>query len=113
MAITNWKKYESKSSHDKFTFKPRKLSGQLNYFVDDFDGIKKPGQLKGERDKCIGILEKKAENSYTQIWKSELDNDVSPVTALVSNSGNYVVTFDNWHQKGHGDNIVVIYSKEG
>ena len=29
---------------------------------------------------------------------------------LVSNNGDYVVTFDNWHSVGYGDNVVAIYS---
>ena len=31
-----------------------------------------------------------------------LVNEVSPVTALVSDSGN-TITFDNWHSVGYGD----------
>ena len=40
-------------------------------------------------------------------------NDVSPVSVLVSNSGAYVVTFDNWHHVGRGSNVVVIYGPKG
>jgi hypothetical protein len=107
------KEYKSKNGQYKFTVKPRVLSGQLQYFVDAVDGIKNPGQLEGERDKCIGVLEKKTEKSYAKIWEAALDNDVSPASALVSDSGNYVVTFDNWHRTGLGDNIIVIYNKVG
>jgi hypothetical protein len=31
----------------------------------------------------------------------------------VSDSGNYVVTLDNWHEVGRGDNVVAIYGPEG
>ncbi len=32
---------------------------------------------------------------------------------LVSNGGKYVVTFDNWHSVGYGDNVVAIYGPSG
>jgi hypothetical protein len=35
---------------------------------------------------------------------------VAPVRALVSNGGEHVVTFDNWHSGGFRDNVVVIYA---
>jgi hypothetical protein len=38
---------------------------------------------------------------------------VAPVSALVAKDGKYVVTFDNWHSMGHGDNVVVIYGPIG
>jgi hypothetical protein len=40
-------------------------------------------------------------------------NPVGPVTALVSNDGRYMATFDNWHSTGHGDKVVVIYRSDG
>ena len=40
-------------------------------------------------------------------------NDVSPVDALVTRSAKYVVTFDNWHSAGYGDDVIVIYGQTG
>jgi mono/diheme cytochrome c family protein len=50
---------------------------------------------------------------YDLVWEADLSNDVSPVHALVARDGQYVVTFDNWHSRGHGDNVVVIYGPKG
>jgi hypothetical protein len=47
------------------------------------------------------------------VWECELSNDVAPVSALVSDSGKYVVTFDDWHRVGRGENVVVIYGPRG
>jgi hypothetical protein len=44
--------------------------------------------------------------------KPPLLNDVSPVDALVSSTGQ-AVTFDNWHSVGHGSDTVVIYDAQG
>jgi hypothetical protein len=38
---------------------------------------------------------------------------VSPVSALVADGGAYVVTFDNWHSVGFGDDVIVIYDQNG
>jgi hypothetical protein len=46
------------------------------------------------------------------IWEQELTNGVAPVDVLVSDSGNYVVTLDNWHEVDRGDNVVAIYGPE-
>lgn len=102
--------YESKNGKYRLTVKP---GDELNYFENSIKDIKKPGNSEAKRDECIGILEKKTANSYELLWKSELNNDVSPVSALVSDTGNYVVTFDNWSSEGRGDNVVVIYNENG
>lgn len=46
---------------------------------------------------------------YAERWTAPLSNRVAPVSALISDSGKYVVTFDNWHHVGYGDDVVVVY----
>ena len=59
---------------------------------------------------CTGTLyERKFLVWYTPKWTAPLSNRVAPVSALVSDSGRYVVTFDNWHQVGYGDDVVAVY----
>jgi hypothetical protein len=78
-----------------------------------------PGEVGNpvvERDKarCLGRLQQKQKDgSYTTLWEKPLSNTVSPVSAVVSDSGKSVVTFDNWHHMGHGKNAVVLYGSEG
>jgi hypothetical protein len=42
-----------------------------------------------------------------------LSNEVAPVQVLVSEDGQRVVTLDNWHRFGYGDEVVAIYSLRG
>lgn len=59
---------------------------------------------------CFGIVEKKdASGAYTTLWKIKLINSVMPLSALVSNNGEYIVTFDEYHSVGQSP--VVIYKK--
>ena len=63
---------------------------------------------------CFGILYKTKKFARDKkIWEIALDNNVAPVDVIVSESGDYIITFDNWHQKGYGDNVIVIYDKKG
>ncbi|MBU1087521.1 MAG: hypothetical protein KKD05_08400 [Candidatus Omnitrophica bacterium] len=67
-----------------------------------------------EFSKCTGIMEIQNEKGeYNLIWKQTLSNDVTPVSGLVTNNGEYVVTFDNHHSMGYGNNVVVIYGPDG
>jgi hypothetical protein len=67
-----------------------------------------------KKPRCFGRLEQKQKDgSYTTVWEKLLSNQISPVTALVGDGGAYVVTFDNWHSVGRGNNAVVIYGPKG
>lgn len=46
---------------------------------------------------------------YAAKWTALLSNRVAPVSALISDSGRYVVTFDNWHEVGYGDDVVAVF----
>jgi hypothetical protein len=54
-----------------------------------------------------------ADGQSHEQWTIRLVNKVAPVSALVSDGGEYVVTFDNWYGKGFGDDVVVIYGAGG
>ena len=56
---------------------------------------------------------RESNGSYTKKSVFPLVNQISPVNALVSADGNYLVTFDNWHRVGLGDDVVVIYRSNG
>jgi hypothetical protein len=49
----------------------------------------------------------------SEVWRTVLGNEVSPVSVFISNDGASVVTLDNWAGVGYGDDIVAIYSRQG
>ena len=53
------------------------------------------------------------EGDDLRVWSAELLNPAAPHKVLVADSGEYVVTFDDWGRVGYGDNVVVIYGAEG
>jgi hypothetical protein len=46
-------------------------------------------------------------------WSRDLLNPYAPHKVLVADSGEYVVTFDEWGGVGYGPNVVVIYGPGG
>jgi len=94
---------------------PKKLESQLRYFEDKVEGKNNAGSLKGLKDNRANgaFYARRADGNYSKKWAFPLVNEVSPVSALVSNSGTYVITFDNWHSVGYGDDVVVIYRSNG
>ncbi len=111
------KKQEYYSSTKKYYLEvtPKKLESQLKYFEDKVEGRKNAGavkDLKGNRAKGA-FYARRADGGYYKKWEFPLVNEVSPVSALVANNGSYVVTFDNWHSAGYGDDVVVIYHSNG
>lgn len=105
--------YYSADRQFRLTVTPRSLEGQLGYFRDKADGKEPAGQGAGAK-KAGGVLERRdAKGRWQVVWARPLVNDVSPVRAVISNSGRYVATFDNWGSVGWGDNVVVIYGPDG
>ena len=61
-----------------------------------------------------GRLEQRgADGRWRTLWDAPLVNDVAPLWALVANSGDNVITFDNWGGQGGGNDVVVIYGPGG
>ncbi len=58
---------------------------------------------KGSANKAIWI----------ELWRQPLQNQLSPVTALVANGGWRVVTFDNYYSVGYGEEVIVFYDEQG
>jgi hypothetical protein len=50
---------------------------------------------------------------WREVWAGPLLNSTAPVDALVSDDGATLVTFDNHHSMGSGDDVVVIYDATG
>ena len=62
-----------------------------------------------------GTLYKAArrEGDDREVWSRWLLNPTAPYQVLVADSGEYVVTSDDWGQVGYGANVVVIYGPGG
>ena len=59
------------------------------------------------------MMFKRTTNGDSLIWKEKLINQIAPVDALVSDDGEYFVTFDNWHSMGYGVDVLAIYDEKG
>lgn len=106
--------YQSANGEFRLTVIPRELESSLDYFEGSVAGLDQPGQARGGSGQATGILERKLDGGgWNQVWLEPLVNGVAPVRAIVSDSGRYVVTFDNWHFIGMGDQTVVIYDRQG
>lgn len=96
--------FHSANLRYRLVITPRQIESQLAYFEGRVPaGSVGPSARFGSRH-VIG---------YTTERTFPLLNDVSPVNALLDNRGHYVVTFDNWHSIGLGDDVVVIYRSNG
>ena len=106
--------YHSPDQRFRFTVTPRGIKDPLSYFEDKGDGREPAGQNPNGQPKARGRLQRfNGQGEWVTVWDQPLVNDVAPVSALVANSGGYVVTFDNWHSAGYGDDVVVIYAPDG
>ena len=108
-------KYYSPNKRYYLEVTPKKLSSQLEYFEDKVAGRENAGPRKGVKENRAkgAISARRADGGYSKKSEFPLVNEVSPVSALVSDGGDYVVTFDNWHSAGYGDDVVVIYRSDG
>jgi len=96
----------------RFTVEPSPIDSQLDYFTQELAASE--AGLEVERPSAFGQLEKLEEDgSWTMVWGMPLANMVAPVSAKVAADGRYVITFDNWHSIGHGENVIVIYDAAG
>ena len=84
----------------------RSTNGAFEFFVSVPDWNRQKLE-QGSR----GTLRRKQGDTWERVWERELVNRVSPVNAMVTDSGRYVVTFDEWHSIGKKP--VVIYGATG
>ena len=107
------KQYLSADGQWRLTVTPRAIASPLAYFQDKADGKKDAGAVEGNLQKqAQGFMEHLEQQQWKPVWNEHLVNEVSPVEAVVSNTGS-IATFDNWHSMGYGDNVVVIYDEHG
>jgi TonB family protein len=114
-ALPTKRKYYSLNKKFYFEVTPKKLESQLKYFEDKVEGRTDAGGVKALKDNRAkgAFYIQSAARGYSKKCEFPLVNEVCPVSALVSDKGDYVVTFDNWHSVGFGDDVVVIYRSNG
>jgi hypothetical protein len=107
--------YFSENEKFRLTVTPRDIMGPVEYFKDRISGVADPGQDPGsDQTSAHGHLERvDRHGQWTTVWQRDLPNIVAPVSAIISNSGRYVATFDDWHAVGTGEHVVVIYGPDG
>jgi hypothetical protein len=102
--------YLSPDKGCRLTIVPRDLENQLTYLEGKVDNVEKAGQRPGGNPQANATLERRLpDGRWERLWARALVNDVAPADALVSDGMDYVVTFDNWHSIGYGDDSIVIY----
>lgn len=114
-ALPQKRKYYSPDKKYYLEVTPKKLESQLKYFEDKVEGRGNAGAQNGVKDNQArgAFYARRSDGSYSKKVEFALVNEVSPVSAVVSGRGDYVVTFDNWHSVGYGDDVVVIYRSNG
>lgn len=108
------KVYDSNDGASRLTVTPRAIANPLRFFEDKMEGVEPAGQPPEGPRQAQGRLERlNSDGVWRPVWDRPLVNDVAPVNALVADGGDHVVTFDNWHSVGWGDDVVVIYGPNG
>ncbi len=108
-------KYVSSDEQTQAVVVPRPLRGNLVFFEDKVKGRAPAGQATGSAQvhPMVYIRRRADDGRWMPVREWPLINDVAPVHALVANGGKYLVTFDNWHMLGHGNDAIVIYDARG
>lgn len=106
--------YFSENEAFRFTVVPREPWWLEQYLPDRVSERTVAGQILTGAKLCRGVLERKLEGDrYEVVWDRQLSNEKAPGSALVADDGSFVVTFDNWGERGYGHNVVVIYDAAG
>ncbi len=94
---------------------PRQLENQLSSWENKVGGKENPGAPEEFPYRWPrGVFSVRVEGDrYEQRSEFQLLNELAPVSALVSDDGRYIVTFDDWGKRGYGDTVVVIYRTDG
>lgn len=109
------KTFYSKNRRFAVAIVPKQLAGQLEYFEDKVEGRPDAGAAEGIPNNWprAFLYSVHPNDQLDLVTEFKLVNEVGPVTALVSDSGQYLVTFDNWHSRGYGNDTIVIYRTDG
>jgi hypothetical protein len=100
---------ESPAGTARVTITPGGLARQESVIAG-----REPGARDDATDRPTAHVEVRgAGGAWTTRWRGPLVNAVAPVAALVADDGAHLVTFDNWHAMGFGDDVLVVYDATG
>jgi hypothetical protein len=107
--------FYSKNRRFAVAIVPKQLAGQLEYFENKVQGRLDAGSAEGGPNNWprAFLYSVDPNDQLDFVTELKLVNEVAPVTALVSDDGRYLATFDNWHSRGYGDDTIVIYRTDG
>jgi hypothetical protein len=107
--------FYAKNRRFAVAIEPKKVASPGEYFKDKAEGRPNPGAVEGAPDDGprAFVYSVGPEDKLDLVTSFKLVNEVAPLTALVSGDGRYLVTFDNWHSAGYGNDVVVIYRTDG
>lgn len=106
--------FASPNGQFRLTVTPGAISSALAYYEDKVQGREPAGQAGNGPMAATGKLEQRqSDGSWVTVWDKPLVNEVRPVSAIVSDDGRHVATFDNWYSTGFGENVVVLYGADG
>lgn len=95
----------------RITIIPAPIDSQLAYFETEVEAQSSGKPV--ERQAPLATVEHlDASDGWIARSTFPLANQIAPVDMLVSDDG-HLVTFDNWHSMGHGENVVVLYAPDG
>lgn len=107
--------YVSANGVYRFTVTPVDMDRLLKEMEDGVDGKSSAASSKNKNDNVArGVFERrKQDGQWERVWARQLVNDIAPADAVVSDSGQYVVTYDNWGSRGWGSDVIVVYGRGG
>lgn len=105
----------SANGQTRVTVVPRSIDSNLRYFEDKTKHREPAGQRAGDGQVSpLARVERLGPGGkWHMLWQKPLVNDVAPTSVLLANGGSFLVTFDNWHSAGYGEDVVVIYDRHG
>lgn len=104
------------SENKTYMLKVVPLTYPPKFWYANYNRLKRKNKLSGKDTtiiSCTGTLYKIIASDTSIVWEKKLINRICPVTAIVSNDGSSVITFDNWLMIGYGSDIMVVYNEFG
>jgi TonB family protein len=104
--------YHSANGEWRVVIVPARVESQLAYFQAKV-AEEESGQPVVRQSYARAVVFRKGRvSTWERVAEWRLLNEVAPVSAMIANDGT-VVTFDNWHMTGYGEDVVVIYRPDG